>query len=193
MRKVALYTRVSQKSQSVERQIHELREIAGRNQFRVVSEYSDEGISGSVESRKGLNNMIHDALMGKFDTVMVLELSRLGRSVKNMCQIAETLKSKNIHLYCVNQNIDTSTIVGELFFNIINSISQYERELIRERTLSGLENARKKGIKLGRKSNINDSLIKSVKILRDKGLGIRRIAKELKIGVGSVYNCMNNS
>ena len=193
MRKVALYTRVSQKSQSVERQIHELREIAGRNQFRVVSEYSDEGISGSLESRKGLNNMIHDALMGKFDTIMVLELSRLGRSVKNMCEIAETLKSKNIHLYCVNQNIDTSTIVGELFFNIINSISQYERELIRERTLSGLENARKKGIKLGRKSNINDSLIKSVKILRDKGLGIRRIAKELKIGVGSVYNCMNNS
>ena len=192
MRKVALYTRVSQKSQSVERQIHELREIAESNQFRVVSEYSDEGISGSVESRKGLNNMIHDALMGKFDTIMVLELSRLGRSVKNMCEIADTLKSKNIHLYCVNQNIDTSTIVGELFFNIINSISQYERELIRERTLSGLENARKKGGKLGRKSNINDSLIKSVKLLRDKGLGIRRIAKELKIGVGSVYSCINN-
>ena len=92
MRKVALYTRVSQKSQSVERQINELREIAERNQFRVVSEYSDEGISGSVESRKGLNNMIHDALIGKFDTIMVLELSRLGRSVKNMCEIAETLK-----------------------------------------------------------------------------------------------------
>ena len=74
MRKVALYTRVSQKSQSVERQINELREIAERNQFRVVSEYANEGISGSVESRKGLNNMIHDALMGKFDTIMVLEL-----------------------------------------------------------------------------------------------------------------------
>ena len=92
MRKVALYTRVSQKSQSVERQINELREIAERNQFRVVSEYADEDISGSVESRKGLNNMIHDALIGKFDTIMVLELSRLGRSVKNMCEIAETLK-----------------------------------------------------------------------------------------------------
>ena len=192
MSKVALYTRVSQKSQSVERQINELREITERNQFRVVSEYSDEGISGSVGSRKGLNNLIHDALMGKFDTIMVLELSRLRRSVKNMCEIAETLKSKNIHLYCVNQNIDTSTIVGELFFNIINSISQYERELIRERTLSGLENARKKGVKLVRKSNINDSLIQSVKLLRDKGLGIRRIAKELKIGVGSVYSCINN-
>lgn len=193
MRKVAIYTRVSQKTQNVTRQLEELREIAICNDFKVVEEYADEGVSGITKERPFLNKMIQDGLAGKFDTVMVLELSRLGRSVRHMCEITGILKSKNIHLYCVNQNIDTSTIVGELFFNIINSISQYERDLIRERTLSGLANAKRKGVKLGRKSNINTSLIQSVKLLRNKGMGIRKIAKELKIGVGSVYSCMNRT
>ncbi len=84
--------------------------------------------------------MLKDAISRKFEVVATLELSRLGRSVSNICEIVDLLKSKNIHLFIKNQNVDTSTIVGEFFFNIINSVAQYERDLITQRVVSGLEN-----------------------------------------------------
>ena len=144
--KVAIYARVSTtKDQSCERQILELRQIAENHNWKIVDEYVDEGISGAKRNRPELDRMLKDALLRKFDVVATLELSRLGRSVKNMCEIADLLKQKNINLFVKNQNIDTSTIVGELFFNIINSISQYERDLTAERIKSGLENAKRKG------------------------------------------------
>ena len=62
-----------------------------------------------------------------------------------MCNISDTLKHKNIDLYVKNQNIDTSTITGQLFFNIVNAISQYERQLTIERIMSGLDNAKRQG------------------------------------------------
>ena len=124
--KVAIYARVSTaKDQSCERQILELRQVAENHNWSVVDEYIDEGISGTKKSRPELDRMLKDALLRKFDVVATLELSRLGRSVKNMCEIADLLKQKDITIFIKNQNIDTSTIVGELFFNIINSIAQY--------------------------------------------------------------------
>ena len=138
--------------------------------------YTDEGVSGAKKSRPALDQMMRDALVKKFDVVATLELSRLGRNVKNMCEIADLLKQKNINLFVKNQNIDTSTIVGELFFNIINSISQYERDLTRERIVSGLENAKRKGVKLGRKSNLNFQTKKMILEMKSKGVGIKKIA-----------------
>ena len=151
--KVAIYARVSiAKEQSCERQVEELKEVARNHNWEIADIYIDEGISGTKKSRPELDRMLKDALLRKFDVVATLELSRLGRSVKNMCEIADLLKQKNITIFIKNQNIDTSTIVGELFFNIINSIAQYERELLAERIKSGLENARRKGIVSGRPS-----------------------------------------
>ena len=165
--KVAIYARVSTaKDQSCERQILELRQVAENHNWSVVDEYIDEGISGTKKSRPELDRMLKDALLRKFDVVATLELSRLGRSVKNMCEIADLLKQKDITIFIKNQNIDTSTIVGELFFNIINSISQYEKELLAERIKSGLENARRKGIVGGRPSKMNGEMEKKIVHLR---------------------------
>ena len=137
-KRVGLYCRVSTKDQNYERQLMELREVAENHNWVVVDEYIDEGISAAKKSRPELDRMLKDALSRKFDVVATLELSRLGRSVSNMCEIVDLLKSKNIHLFIKNQNVDTQTIVGEFFFNIINSVAQYERDLIRERVVSGL-------------------------------------------------------
>ena len=98
--------------------------------------------------------MMSDIFMKKFQTLMTLELSRLGRSVKNMCEILEHCNSKNVSLYVVNQQIDTSTPMGIFFFNMMNAVSQLEREITRERIISGLANAKRKGKKLGRFSFI---------------------------------------
>ena len=190
--KVAIYARVSTtKDQSCERQILELRQIAENHNWKIVDEYVDEGISGAKRNRPELDRMLKDALLRKFDVVATLELSRLGRSVKNMCEIADLLKQKNINLFVKNQNIDTSTIVGELFFNIINSISQYERDLTAERIKSGLENAKRKGKTLGRKSNLNLETQKIILNMKSQGIGLKKIAKETKVSVQTIRKLLS--
>ena len=90
-----------------------------------------------------------------------------------------------------NQNIDTSTIVGELFFNIINSISQYERDLTAERIKSGLENAKRKGKTLGRKSNLNIETQKIILNMKSQGIGLKKIAKETKVSVQTIRKLLS--
>ena len=190
--KVAIYARVSTtKDQSCERQILELRQIAENHNWKIVDEYVHESISGAKRNRPELDRMLKDALLRKFDVVATLELSRLGRSVKNMCEIADLLKQKNINLFVKNQNIDTSTIVGELFFNIINSISQYERDLTAERIKSGLENAKRKGKTLGRKSNLNLETQKIILDMKSQGIGLKKIAKECSVAVKTVRSVLS--
>jgi len=192
--KVAIYARVSTaKDQSCERQILELRQVAENHNWSVVDEYIDEGISGTKKSRPELDRMMKDALLRKFDVVATLELSRLGRSVRNMCEIADLLKQKSINLFVKNQNIDTSTIVGELFFNIINSISQYERDLTAERIKSGLENAKRKGVKLGRKTNLNIQTRKTILDMQSKKIGLKKIALETKVSVKTIRKVLSDN
>ena len=186
MKKVCLYARVSTKEQDCERQLIELREVAENHDYQVVAEYVDEGISGAKKSRPALDQMLKDAMSRKFAMVMTLELSRLGRSVKNMCEIVDILKSKKIDLFIKNQNVDTSTIVGEFFFNIMNSVAQYERELIRERVVSGLENARKKGRIGGRPTNLNEETKNTIIEMRKQKIGLRKIATATKVGVPTI-------
>ena len=192
-KRVVCYVRCSTKDQNVTRQLEELREVASNHNWVIVDEYADIGISGSKKNRPELARLLKDAMSRKFELVMTLELSRLGRSVSNMCQIVEILKSKKIDLFIKNQNIDTSSIVGEFFFNIMNSISQYERELITERVVSGLESARKKGRIGGRPTNLTDDIKLKVMKLKEKGIGIKKIAKECSIGIQSVYKVFNEN
>ena len=191
-KKVALYCRVSTtKDQSCERQLVELRDVADNHGWVITDEYIDEGVSGAKKSRPELDRMMRDAMSRKFDVVATLELSRLGRNVRNMCEIADLMKQKNIHLFVKNQNIDTSTIVGELFFNIINSISQYERDLISERVVSGLKNARRKGKTLGRKSNLTPEVKRICLEMMGKGVGLKKIAREYKVSVTTLRRIRN--
>lgn len=186
-RKVGLYARTSTvQNQSTERQIEELKLICKNHDYEIVDIYNDEGISGSKKSRPELDRMMSDVFKRKFDTLMTLELSRLGRSVSNMCEILEQCKSSNVSLFIVNQNIDTDQIIGTLFFNILNSISQFEKDLIRERIISGLENAKRKGVKLGRQSTLN--LEKELKVIQmhEKKIGINKIKQELGLGYKTV-------
>ena len=192
MKRVAIYARVStNKDQSCERQILELRQVAENHNWTIVDEYIDEGISGAKRNRPELDRMLKDALIRKFDVVATLELSRLGRNVKNMCEIGDLLKQKNINLFVKNQNIDTSTIVGELFFHIINSIAQYERDLTAERIISGLENAKRKGVILGRKTNLNSQTRKTILDLKSKKIGLKKIAVETKVSVATIRKVLS--
>ena len=87
MKKVVIYARVSTKDQTCERQISQLREIAKNHDYQIVDEYVDTGFSGSLKNRPELDRMMKDAFTKKFEMVMTLELSRVGRSTKNLLEI----------------------------------------------------------------------------------------------------------
>jgi DNA invertase Pin-like site-specific DNA recombinase len=110
-----------------------------------------------------------------------------------MCEIVDLLKSKNINLFIKNQNVDTSTIVGSFFFNIINSVAQYEADLIRERVFSGLENWKRKNPdkKLGRPSNLTPEIEDKILEMRSRKLGINKIAKACGVGTQAIYKIIN--
>ena len=183
-KKVCMYCRVSTTDkQDVNRQVNELKEVVDNNGWILTDIYIDEGFSRSSTSRPELDRMMRDSFSRRFEMVMTLELSRLGSNLKHMIEVVETLKSRNIHLWIKNQQIDTSSISGMMFFSILTSISNYERELISERVKSGLENCKRKGIKLGRPTNLTDEKRSEIKRLYSEKMGLNKISKEVNVGV----------
>jgi len=191
MKKVVLYCRVSTKDQNCERQISELKEIAKNHNYHIVDEYIDTGFSGLLKNRPELDRMMKDAFSKKFEMVMTLELSRIGRSTKNLLEIVEKLKDKDINLFIANQQIDTSTPSGSMFFTIASAFATYERDLIRERVISGLQNAKKKGVVLGRKTNLNGMTKNKIIEMKSQNIGLKKIAFETKVSVQSIRKLLS--
>lgn len=179
--------------QDVSHQLLELRQVAERNNWTIVEEYIDHGISGSKtrEDRPAFDKLLKDASRRRFDTVMTFEISRIGRSLQGLISTLNELHQQHIDFYFHTQQIDTNTPHGKMIFSILGALAEWERGQIRERIVSGIANARAKGKKLGRPSKMNDGMRNAVKILRDKGMGIKAIAKELQVGIGTVYSVLN--
>ena len=190
--KVAIYSRVSTNVQTTENQLLPLNEYVERMNYELVNIYQDEGISGSKgrDQRPALNEMMKDAVKGKFKKVLVFDVSRLGRSLKDLINIMTDLKNQNIDFYFYNQGIDTTSSTGQMMFNLLGVLAQWELGQISERSKAGIARARAQGKTIGRPTTINESVEKSVLMLRDKEYGIRKIATELKIGVGSVMRIL---
>ena len=187
-KKVAIYTRVSTDKQTCENQLIELRKIAERCNYEIVAEYIDEGISGMKERRPALDEMMKSAYQRKFEMVMCFDISRLGRSLQNLVTLLNELESLKIDLFFMQQGMDTSTSAGRMMFSIFGALAEFERNLIRERVIAGQQRAISQGVKMGRPSKMNDGMKNAIKLLRERGIGIKQIAKELKIGVGTVYS-----
>lgn len=192
MKKIAIYARVSTDKQAVENQLNDLRAVANRMGYVITQEYVDNGISGakSRSDRPSLDAMMKDAVRGRFDMVMCWSIDRLGRSVQNLIEILNELESSKVDLYFLQQAIDTSTPMGKMIYSILGALGSYERELIKERVIAGQQRAKSEGKHIGRPSQINDALKESIKLLRNRGMAIKKIAKTLSIGVGSVYKVL---
>ena len=191
---VAIYCRVSTNLQTVENQLLDLQKVATRNNWEVVGVYKDEGVSGKHgrDKRPQFDELMKDATRRKFDLIMSWDVSRLGRSLKHLVEFMEDIQSKNIDLYLHANGLDSSTSSGRAMFGMLSVFSSFERELISERVKSGLERAKANGKKLGRPSNMNDGLRSSIRLLRERGLGIKKIARELGVGVCTVYKALES-
>ena len=195
MKKVGCYYRVSTKNQTVLNQKLELESLAERMGYEIVAEYKDEGISGAKnrDERPSLNEMMKDAVRGKFEMILCYDLSRLGRNLEELIRIMNEMNSLNINLFFYREAINTDSSSGKLMFSMFGVLAEWERSLISERIVSGQNRARTQGKKIGRPSTFNEGLMQAVRKMREKGMGIVAISKTLGIGVSSVYRSLETT
>jgi len=187
MMKAVLYARVSTAHQTVENQLLELRAAAQRLGYSIAAELSDQAISGTKgrHDRPGFNRLHHMIQRREIDVVMSWSIDRLGRSIQDLVSFMKDVEAAGVGLYIHQQAINTATPAGRMVFGIFSSLGEYERELIRDRIHAGLARAKSEGRKLGRPTNVNDGTRAAVFELRNRGMALHKIAKTLRIGVGT--------
>jgi len=184
------YVRVSTTEQNLSNQQMAIEHEAERNGETITHYYEDYGVSGVKSTRDGLQDLIDDAQRNKFSRLYVYDLSRLSRSVKHLLETVDILKDLGVELVIVREKVDTSTPTGKFFLTVLGSLYELERNIIRERCQQGILRAKREGKKFGRPTVVTERLQSAVRALREQGIGIKKIATQLGIGVSSVYKCL---
>jgi DNA invertase Pin-like site-specific DNA recombinase len=155
--KAAIYVRVSRADQNTTNQELALREYCDRAKLDVFNVYKDEGVSGMKTERDALDQMLRDMREGKFDTIVVWKLDRLGRSLQHLLLLLEEFQTLKVRLVITTMGVDTETAMGRFFCQVCGAFAEFEREIIIERTNAGLARARAEGKVLGRPKGAKDS------------------------------------
>jgi DNA invertase Pin-like site-specific DNA recombinase len=190
-KRVAFYLRVSTGGQTVENQRRELAAAAEQRGWTVAEIYSDNGVSGAKgrDKRPAFDRLCKDAVAGKFDIIAAWSVDRLGRSVLHLAQFVEDMRASGVGLFLLKQGLDSETPTGRAMLGMCSVFAELEREIIKERIHAGLNRARAKGKKLGRK-RVDARIEERIRALRAKGLGKVKIAGELKCGVSTVQRVL---
>ncbi len=184
--RIALYARVSTTDQHPEVQLHVLREYARARGLEVVEEFVDRGVSGAKDRRPALNRLLKDARRRRFDLVACVKLDRLARSVRHLTTLAAEFEALGIGLVVLDQAIDTTTPSGRLLFHVLGAIAEFERDLIRERTVAGMRAAKRRGKRIGRPRAINGSASFALERGLAEGRSISSLARELGVSRATV-------
>jgi DNA invertase Pin-like site-specific DNA recombinase len=148
-KRAALYVRVSSGEQHTEMQERALREYVQRRAWVLHKIYRDKS-TGAIANRPGLDELLRDCRHRSIDVVVVWKFDRFARSLKNLIAGLELCRAFGIDFVSVTEAVDTSLPAGEMLFQMIGAIAQFERSLIAERVRSGLANARANGKVLSR-------------------------------------------
>jgi DNA invertase Pin-like site-specific DNA recombinase len=177
--RAAIYGRVSTSDQSTQMQVSALREYIERRGWSLAGEYVDEGVSGTRDRRPALDRLIADAKQRRFDAVLVWKLDRFARSLRHLVNALAELEALGVAFVSLKDNVDLSTPSGRLMVQIIGAMAEFERSLIVERVRAGLQNASRRGKRLGRAQAVVSIL--KLKQLAAQGLSARAIAKRVGI------------
>jgi DNA invertase Pin-like site-specific DNA recombinase len=187
---VALYLRVSTGGQTVTNQRRELEDMAKAAGWKIVEVYQDKGSGAKGRNgRPDLDRMLNDATRRRFKKLLVWDLSRLGRSLRDLINITGQFEELGVDLYVHKDAIDTGTASGRLFFHIVGAIGEFEGERIRERINAGLARVKAEGKKLGRPEGTTKDKVKhqvEIVSLRDAGMSIRKIASTVRVSTSTV-------
>ena len=168
MTRVAVYARVSTKEQSTESQVTQLTAYCQSRGWSDVAVFRDDGISGVRDNRPELDRLRQRMRTGEFSAVVVSKMDRLGRSLGMILRFWDESDAAGVRVIVIDQGIDTSTPAGRLQRNMLAALAEFERELILERTRTGIARAHALGKKFGAPRRIPESVAREVQERRAK-------------------------
>ncbi len=176
------YARVSRNDQNFELQTDALKR-AGAEKIFV------DKISGAKAERPGLNQLLETIRNG--DTLIIWKLDRLARSLEHLDDLRKQLENRGIDFVSITEGFDTTKPAGKLAFHIVGAIAEFERDLIRERTRAGLDAARVRGRKGGRKPVLTEEKKRTLDLLLEKSNDYRSHARSLGVSDRTVRRYAN--
>jgi DNA invertase Pin-like site-specific DNA recombinase len=181
---VALYLRVSTTDQDPETQGREVRAFVTARGWEVAETYQDVGVSGARARRPALDRLLQDAWRGRFQGIVVWDLSRMARSTLNALQLLQEFEQMKVRLIAVKQTFDTDTPLGRAFFTLAAMFAELERSILIERVRAGMARARAEGKRIGRPPRPVD--LTRLERLRAEGRSVRQIARDLAVPSSTV-------
>jgi DNA invertase Pin-like site-specific DNA recombinase len=173
------YARVSTQDQNLDLQNDALK-AAGCEKI-----YTDK-MSGAKTDRPGLEKIL--GFIRKGDTLVVWKLDRLGRSLKHLIQVMQLLDDRGVYFKSVQESLDTSTPGGKLIFHVFGALAEFERDIIRERTLAGLASARARGRVGGRPRKLSKKQVEMAKnLMADINIPITEICETMGVSKATLY------
>jgi DNA invertase Pin-like site-specific DNA recombinase len=150
-------------------------------------------VSGAAADRVGLGQALDYVRAG--DTLVVWRLDRLGRSLRHLIDVCSALQQRQIGLRSLTESIDTTTSGGKLIFHVFGALAEFERDLIRERTLAGLAAARARGRQGGRKRKLDtpSKVAMAKRLYADKQHSIPEICETLRISRATLYRAVGKA
>ncbi|WEV68841.1 recombinase family protein [Bifidobacterium sp. ESL0775] len=181
------YARVSTLDQNEDLQVDALVK-AGCERGHIYVDHA----SGAKEHRPQLDLMLQTLREG--DTVVVWKLDRMGRSLQNLVNLMNRFQEAGVGFKSLTENIDATTSGGMLVYNIFAAMAQFERDLIRERTNAGLQAARRRGRKGGRKPKLTPAQAKRARELYESGtVTVNEIASQYNVGRTTIYRTLQQT
>ena len=173
------YARVSTHAQNLETQIQLLEEAGCEAIFK-------EKISGALTDRPELEKLLSQVRRG--DTLVVCKLDRLARSTHHLLEIVETLREKQASFCSLGEPwADTTSHAGKMIMTIFAGIAEFERDLIRDRTSAGRENAKKRGVRFGRPRKLSPDQRKLILELKEQGKSTKELARMFDVDRSTIY------
>jgi DNA invertase Pin-like site-specific DNA recombinase len=191
-KRVALYARVSTTGQTAENQLLALRSFAAARGWG-VAEFVDHGQSGAKERRPALDALLEAVRSRRVDVVACVKLDRLARSVHHLVGMVREFEALGVDLVVLDQAIDTTTPAGRLLFHVLASISEFERDLIRDRVLAGLRRARVQGTRSGKRIGRPKSPVdvgRALELMASGRRSMRSVARTLGVSAATVSRAL---
>jgi len=175
------YARVSTDAQTTRLQLDALKAAGCERIF-------EDKESGALRSRPKLDRALAELHAG--DTLVVWKLDRLGRSLRHLLDISETLRERGVALRSLTEHIDTATAAGKMLYAVLGAVAQFERDVLRERTVAGMRAAKSRGEHIGRPLALKSAQVREARTMLARGESPSHVARVLRVGRSTLYRAI---
>jgi len=175
------YARVSTDAQTTRLQLDALKAAGCERIF-------EDKESGALRSRPKLDRAFAELNAG--DTLVVWKLDRLGRSLRHLLEISETLRERGVSLRSLTEHIDTATAAGKMLYAVLGAVAQFERDVLRERTVAGMRAAKSRGEHIGRPLALKPAQVREARTMLARGESPSHVARVMRVGRSTLYRAI---